>query len=351
MCSLTISDIGEKRLISDFITPLFNVNGESGGIGDDCAMIEGTDGYVWLFSTDRVPADLISFRLGILDHYGLGRYLAWLNISDIIACGGRPLALLLNLGLPSSFAYDDFKSLCIGFGEAAAGYDCKVVGGDISSSSEISISATSIGKALKEKVLTRRGASSGDTIFISRPLGLTPAAFAYHLRCPRGSVILPGELINKLNRQFTAIAPFASLGTSLSESGKCTSCMDNTDGVGQSLLELSLSSGKAFVIERERLELEPVVLQVASYLNEDPIRLAFSGGADFSLVGTLSGEWSQTDTATRFGPNVRVIGYVEDGEGVHLETAKARIILDFSGWNYFSKKTQNLAMQADSPPQ
>ncbi len=116
-------------------------------------MIEGSDGCVWLFSTDRVPADLISFRLGIIDYYGLGRYLAWLNISDIIACGGRPLALLLNVGLPSDLAYDDFKALCMGFGETAAQYDCKVSGGDISSSKELSISATSIGKTQIGKAL------------------------------------------------------------------------------------------------------------------------------------------------------------------------------------------------------
>jgi thiamine-monophosphate kinase len=336
----TISDLGEKRLIAEFVAPLFNPSGEVGGVGDDCAMIEGADGYVWLFSTDRVPADLISFRLGIIDHYGLGRYLAWLNISDIIACGGKPLALLLNLGLPTDFLYDDFRMLCRGFGDAATKYSCRVLGGDISSSREISISATSIGKVLRGHVLTRRGAHPGDTVFISRPLGLTPAAFGYYLRCSRGESGLSEDVTARLDRQFTAIEPLALLGAVLSESGRCTSCMDNTDGVGQSLLELSMASGTAFVIDSTRLALEPLVLQIASCLGEDPVQFAFGAGADFSLVGTLDGEWSQSDAESHFGRNVRVIGHVEDGAGVSLETTTGRTGLQFSGWNYFSPPAQ-----------
>src|SRR4051812_32258242 len=109
MTPLKISDIGEKRLIQEFIRPLFNSADRVEGVGDDCAMLSAPEGQLWLFSTDRVPADLIAFRLGVLDHCGLGRYLARLNISDIAACGGTPVALLLNLGLPDDFPYEDFK--------------------------------------------------------------------------------------------------------------------------------------------------------------------------------------------------------------------------------------------------
>ena len=97
----TIGEIGEKRLITEFIRPFFNETNAPEGVGDDCAMV-ATDGATVLLSTDRVPADLISFRLGILDFEGLGRYLAVLNISDIAACGGTPKALLLNFGLPGT---------------------------------------------------------------------------------------------------------------------------------------------------------------------------------------------------------------------------------------------------------
>src|SRR5207244_932498 len=119
-----------------------------------------------------VPADLIAFRLGILDFTGLGRYLARLNLSDIAACGGYPIALLLNLGFPGDLGYASLKELCSGVAEVAHNFECSVLGGDISSSSELSISATSIGRVKQDRVLTRRGARPRDSIFVSRPLGL-----------------------------------------------------------------------------------------------------------------------------------------------------------------------------------
>lgn len=333
-----ISDIGEKRLIAEFVQPLFNSGDDVGGVGDDCAMLEGANGEVWLFSTDRVPADLISFKLGILDYYGLGKYLARLNLSDISACGGVPRALLLNLGLPEDLPYEDFKAICRGFGEMAQSCDCQVLGGDITSSKELSISATSIGTTLKGRVLTRRGAKPGDSIFISRPLGVTPAAFGYYLRCDREKLTLSDAEISILNGQFTALEPLVNLGCALAESGKCSSCMDNSDGVGQSLLELSIASKVRFVVREKDIELPPVVSQIACSLNEDPIQLAFSAGSDFSLVGTLEGAWSLDQAKERFGTNIRILGYVEDGDGVFLDRAIGRKALEFSGWNYFTKK-------------
>jgi thiamine-monophosphate kinase len=337
MTSQKISDIGEKRLISEFLHPLYNSSDQVEGVGDDCAMLESGDGQLWLFSTDRVPADLISFKLGILDYYGLGIYLARLNISDIAACGGTPRALLLNLGLPENLDYEDFKALCKGFGDTAEKHSCHVLGGDISSSIEISISATSIGTVRKEQVLTRRGAKKGDTIFISRPIGITPAAFAYYLRCNKNDIELTGEEISILNGQFTSIEPLVLLGKTLSASGQCSSCMDNTDGVGQCLLELSNLSRSSFVVKNDWVKVPNLVTKIANNLHEDPLSLAFSAGLDFSLVGTLKGEWSHAQATAQFGPELQIVGYVEDGNGVYLEMNTEIVPLKFTGWNYFIK--------------
>src|SRR5262245_60912053 len=179
--TMTIAEIGEKRLIEELIRPLFNPLNSPEGVGDDCAFIEIDVGHVMLLSTDRVPADLVAFRSGILDFRGLGGYLARLNISDIAACGGDPIGLLLNLGLPSETNYDNFRALCEGVLEVASRYSCRVLGGDLSASAELSLSATSFGSARRSEVLSRRGSKPGDTIFVSRPIGLTPAALKYYM--------------------------------------------------------------------------------------------------------------------------------------------------------------------------
>lgn len=335
MDSESIWEIGEKRLIKELIRPLFNNNQDPHGVGDDCGMVSVGEGPMWLFSTDRVPADLISFRLGILDHRKLGDYLARLNLSDIAACGGTPIGLLLNLALPQGFAYEDLRALCQGFQEAASRHNCVVLGGDLSSSSELSISATSVGIVDKDRVLLRSTAQAGDTIFFSKPLGLTPAAFTVFLDGSDWPLALSPDEIATLRGQFTDTEPMFGLAQALAASGDCTSCMDNTDGVAQSLVELAEASNGAFIVERNRLQLPRLVAKISDAYAVDALALAFGAGADFGLVGTLSGRWTDVEAHRKFGDDLQIIGRTEQGQGLFLETNNSRQPWSVPGWNYF----------------
>jgi thiamine-monophosphate kinase len=326
-----LSEVGEKALIRDFIKPFFNSTDDPAGVGDDCAMVAFGD-EVALLSTDRVPSDLTAFKLGILDFHGLGNYLACLNLSDIAACGGQAVGLLLNLGLPSNVAYDDVLALCRGFGARAERHGATVLGGDITSASELSISATSIGRVARGRVLTRRNARPGDSIFISRPLGLTPTAF--HIFLGKLESRLSPDSLTLLRRQFTDLEPMLSLGQALGESGDCGACMDNTDGIGQSLSELSDASKCAFAVHSSALRIPPLVENVSQIIGVRPLDFVFNGGADFCLVGTLRGNWSSERATARFGHPLEIIGNVEVGKGVWLDDGE-RKPLDFRGWNYF----------------
>ncbi len=329
--SQKLSDIGEKALISDFVKPFFNSADDPAGVGDDCAMVPFGEELA-LFSTDRVPADLTAYRLGILDLHGLGDYLARLNLSDIAACGGRAVGLLLNLGLPGDFAYDDVRALCQGFGSRGQLHGATVLGGDITNACQLSISATAIGRVGRDRVLTRRAAQPGDSIFLSRPIGITPAAFHVFLEGLQSQ--LPADSVNVLRRQFTDLEPMLMLGQALTASAERGACMDNTDGIGQTLTELSESSNCAFVVHRSKLQIPQVVHNVGSIIAANPLDFIFDGGADFSLVGTLRGDWSNERAAKQFGHPLEIIGRVEPGRGVWLED-EGRHPLAFRGWNYF----------------
>lgn len=328
-----LSDIGEKKLIQSFIKPFFNQADDPAGVGDDCAMIPFGDELA-LLSTDRVPSDLTAFRIGILDFEGLGDYLARLNLSDIAACGGRAVGLLLNLGLPEDVDVEDVRALCRGFRARAEEHGATVLGGDITSASELSLSATAIGRVKRTQVLTRRAARPGDSIFISRPLGLTPAAFLIFLGEQQQRLSLGS--VEQLRRQFTGLEPMLELGTVLAGSGECGACMDNTDGIGQSLAELSEASRCSFVIDRSDVQIAPLVREVGDIVGMAPLDFAFNGGADFSLVGTIRGRWSSATASARFGHPLEIIGQVEPGAGVWLND-EVRTPLRFSGWNYFHR--------------
>lgn len=321
-----LSEFGEKRLIEELISPLFNPGKDPRGVGDDCAAIEASSMHELLASTDRVPADLIAFGLGILDHHGLGSYLARLNLSDIAAAGGAPRALLLNAGVPAAMDVEELRAICVGFAESAARWGCEVLGGDLSLSTELSLSATALGVVPRGKMLSRRGAKAGDGVFISRPAGLTPAAFAALCGKPVG-LELGNDERRLLEAQFL-LEPMFDLIKSLG-AARPGACMDNTDGLGQSLAELSAASEVAFVIS-DQIEVPEFVTRVADAIGADPLQLALSPGADFGLVMSFA-----ESVESRLPASLMRIGTVELGTGVWLESNGERMPLAAAGWDHF----------------
>lgn len=110
--------------------------------------------------------------------------------------------------------------------------------------------------------------------------------------------------------------------------------MDNTDGIGQSLSELSEASKCAFVIQRSALRIPSVVENVSQIIGLPSVAFVFNGGADFSLVGTIHGQWSNERATAKFGHPLEIIGHVEAGQGVWIEDGQRKPLL-FRGWNYF----------------
>lgn len=331
---IRLSDIGEKRLIAEHIRPLFNPTGDPKGIGDDCAILEVPAGDVACISTDRVPADLISFRLGILDYRGLGYYLAVLNISDVAAVGGRPTGLLLNLAFPADFLLVDFLSLLDGVHAAAETYAVPVVGGDLSSSAEMNLTATILGAVERDRALLRSGARAGDLVFCCENIGVTATAFQYLLNGGQERLPLSLEEQEVLVRHFVRPTPQLELGAALSQSMCCTSAMDVTDGVAQSLSELAVSSGVAIDIDRGALPIAAVSRKVADHFALDVVDLVLGPGADFQLVGTID---PRHPAFSAIAKRVVIIGAVRSGSGLFLKDDNTLVPHTPKGWNYYKK--------------
>lgn len=331
----TVREIGEKRLIEEVVRPLFNPENDPAGVGDDCAVISTIrpDEEI-LVSTDRVPADLIALRHSVIDIRGFGRHLAALNLSDIAACGGRAVALLLNCAMPPDFLVRDFVSFCEGVLDAAQPVGCRIIGGDISSSEELSMSATVIGAGSRGQSLLRSGARPGDLVFISRPIGLTPAAFASLGREQQHE--LTTDEVNMLRGQLADLTPMIELGRTLASCGYCTACMDNTDGLGQTLHELSAASGIGVELRADLLHVPPVVERIADTLRIDPIEFALGAGHDFSLVGALNLHTPADVLAVLSSSGIAIVGAFQAEPGVRVRSGDQNQSITAAGWNYFS---------------
>jgi thiamine-monophosphate kinase len=85
------------------------------------------------------------------------------------------------------------------------------------------------------------------------------------------------------------------------------------------------------------LQIPEPVREVGTIIGKRPLDFVFNGGADFSLVGTLHGEWSSERATSVFECPLEIVGAVESGEGVWLQDTH-RSALEFEGWNYFRER-------------
>jgi thiamine-monophosphate kinase len=327
-----IGELGEKRLLREIVLPLVNRTNDPFLSGDDCGLINVPDGHLVCTSTDRVPWDLTAYRLKIMSEYDLGYYLAVLNISDIAAMGAVPAGLLLNFALPADFLIADLKQIVLGVLAAADKYNCPILGGDLSDSSEPSLCATSVGIAKRGEYLLRRGAEIGDAIYMSGSCGLSATAFRYFRDAKPIGMSLPSRDEDILREAFIRPVPQLSAGQALARQSTRATAMDNTDGLSQSLTELADANSLHYRVNLEELPIHRLTRRLADFLSAEPFDLAMGPGADFSLVGTVE----SSAAVEQLG--MYHIGLVESGQGASIMSGETRHIIEPHGWNYFSKK-------------
>ncbi|NTV86117.1 MAG: thiamine-phosphate kinase, partial [Burkholderiaceae bacterium] len=96
------------------------------GVGDDCALLAPAPGMQLAISCDM----LVEGRhfLPTVDPFKLGHKALAVNLSDLAACGAKPLAFNLALALPSA---DDvwLDGFSRGLFALADAHDCELIGG------------------------------------------------------------------------------------------------------------------------------------------------------------------------------------------------------------------------------
>jgi len=271
-------------------------------------MVRLSAGKHLVASCDSVPEDLFAWKHGLISPLELGEYAARVTLGDLASMGARPIGLLWMVRAPSQTSLKSFLQLARGFIRAAKRYGAPLVGGDTKESRVLSVAATALGEIDLRRAITRRRARPGDVVFCTGLLGLTSAAVAYFSRWQFGSGPLNHRASRVLRHALWSPQPLLSTGLALSRLGISSSCIDNTDGLGRSLSELSKSSSCRIEIDESRLPLHPLTVKVARLLGCNPVDLTLSFGLDLNLIGTLS-----RPTQLR---GVSIIGRVCKGRGV-----------------------------------
>ncbi|MDF0591452.1 thiamine-phosphate kinase [Candidatus Methanocrinis natronophilus] len=316
------SDLGERELVRR-ITGILEIWER-----DDCAMVEDGDKYlVWTTDILHRRADFP----GIATGWQIGWMAVAVNLSDVAAMGAVPIGLLIAAGMPPETEVTFVEEIFRGMKDCAGSYATGVLGGDLDSIEELTLSGTALGWVERDLILRRRGARPGDLLCTTGTLGSAGSGLRVALEAEgRGERAVDDPDLRALMRRLLEPSPRLEEGRALALSGAVTSMMDNSDGLALSLFDLSEAGGVGFLVQEERIPIDPLVSKVAED-GDDAIDLALYSGGDFELVFTV--RQNRIDEVSR-ACDLTVIGTVLEERKVLMEAAGARRRLEPRGYEH-----------------
>lgn len=279
------------------------------GNGDDCAVIAPTQGMQLAVSTDT----LVEGRhfLSTVNPARLGHKALAVNLSDLAACGARPLAFTLALTLPR-VDQDWLSDFSQGLLALADEHDCELIGGD-TTAGPLAIGITVMGEVPAGQALLRNGAQAGDDIWVSG----WPGEARLALEAFRGT-LHPGLMPHTFDAVRMAMempTPRVALGQGLR--GVATSAIDVSDG---------LLGDLGHILRRSRVGASLILdaLPVSAHLQERPsvqqLDCILAGGDDYELVFTTPPNQREAVRALeqQLGLLLTRIGRIEAEPGLRL---------------------------------
>jgi thiamine-monophosphate kinase len=287
----SLSQIGEFGLIDRLTEALRRTEGLPAGgrvrlgIGDDAALLEVAVGRQVVATADALVEE-VHFRCDWTSPEDLGWKALAVNVSDVAAMGGEPLAALISLALPRATEVAWVEALYRGLEACASEYRCALVGGDIVGSPDrIVLQVALLGTVEPERVRLRSGARPGDVVCVTGTVGDSAAGLAL--------LQAGGDLPDR--PEFAALllrhrhpTPRLAAARVLAAEPAVTAMMDLSDGIASDLRHIITRSGAGARVEAAALPISEAARAAAALLGANPLDWALWGGEDYELLFTLA---------------------------------------------------------------
>jgi thiamine-monophosphate kinase len=292
-------------------------------VGDDTAAVPIGGGRVALLTSDALTEGT-HFRADSPPR-SIGHAAAAVNLSDIAAKGGRPVAFLLDLLLPSGTPERWAREVTLGAEEMLARFGAHLVGGDTKPALGRAVVGSLFGVGRADRLAPRSAARPGDLLVVTGAVG-------------RGGYdALAVEGARRPSRRDLArwleVRPRVFEGAELACFAHAM--MDTSDGLADSVHLLAEASRRRIVVRADDLPIYPALTR---RFDRARLRVAFFGG-DYELLATLPREdlSSARRALARLGCPLTVVGRVETGDGAWLESDRGVRALPRAGWRPFER--------------
>jgi thiamine-monophosphate kinase len=304
------SDIGERQLIKRISEIL------GGIVNDDCAVVDAGDRFM-VVTTDMLHRK--SDFPDIMTPWQIGWMTVAVNLSDVAAMGAEPSGVLIAAGIPQDTDLYFIDEMFSGFGECANIYGIRILGGDLDSTDELTLTGCAFGFVEKDLILRRSGAELGDLLCTTGSLGAAGAGlWAWKQR----------DFKNKFVENLLEPQPRLREGRALAQSRSVSAMMDNSDGLALSIFDLAEANGVGFVLKEEALPIAKGIEEMVGH--QEAVDLVLRAGGDFELVFTVKPDRLE---AVRNACDLTVIGSVVE-EGNWIESKGQRRRLEASGYEH-----------------
>ena len=334
--------MGEFDLIARYFTR--PVRQAALGIGDDCALLQPATGTQMAISCDMLVQGRHFFNN--TDPRQLGHKSLAVNLSDLAACGAKPLAFTLALALPAvNEAW--LAAFAQGLFALADAHNCELIGGD-TTAGPLNICITVFGEVPvvngTSQALLRSGARAGDDLYVSGTLGDARLA----LEAMQGKLTLPNLVLTAASERLQMPTPRVALGLALR--GIASAAIDVSDG---------LIGDLGHILERSRVgatvQVDQLVQCIACYPGpvpaENPVSidlpleqwraLALSGGDDYELLFTAPASQSAAVAAAAQASQTPVhrIGRIEAAAGLRLVDDQSQALPNhYASFDHFAAR-------------
>ncbi len=258
---------------NDFVSWLFNLLPASPlvpiGIGDDMAAVSTglsiSHPVAQPFVLLKIDQALDKVHFDSATHTPRQMGLKAVNrcLSDCSAMACEPRAILISVALPDTTNEAFARELFLGVRDAAAVFDCPVVGGDTAVwNQRLAITIAAMGIAGKRPV-RRCGAKPGDIVCVSGMLG--------------------GSILGR-HMSFT---PRIALARTLAQIADIHAMMDISDGLAMDFPRLMKASCCSGTIDAAKLPVHPDACELAHTDGQPAWRHALADGEDYELLFTV----------------------------------------------------------------
>ncbi len=277
------------------------------GPGDDTAALAWPADSTCLVTTDML-LEGSCFILAEAGRGSVGRKAMAVNLSDIAAMAGRPIAAVVSVGLPRQGGRQLAEELYLGIREVADAFETAIVGGDTNSwNGPLVINVAVLGEATGRGPVRRSGALPGDWLMVTGPLG--------------GSI--RGHHLDFTPRVREAIL--------LNQRAELHAMIDLSDGLAADVWHLCEESQCGAVLRAETIPLTAAACAMDD--GRTPLEHGLGDGEDFELVFAVSPVDGRrlTETQPITGVVLTHIGEVVE-HGLWLEQNGQRRPLEARGY-------------------